>query len=44
MQAKLESYGADSKGGWMWLLDDMLACESAHTLEDYATAIHAVYD
>lgn len=41
---KLAGYGAASVGGWMWLLDDMLACESSYSLEQYAAAIHGVYD
>jgi hypothetical protein len=41
---KLTGYGDASVGGWMWLLDDMLACESSYPLEDYAAAIHSVYD
>jgi hypothetical protein len=27
-------------GGWMWLLDDMLACDGQYPLEDYAAAIN----
>ena len=43
VQSKLEGYGDASVGGWLWLLDDMLACDASYPLENYAAAIHTVY-
>ncbi|MEM7151595.1 MAG: lysyl endopeptidase [Myxococcota bacterium] len=43
VQTRLEGWSGSTVGGWMWLLDDMLACDPAAPLEDYASAIHAVY-
>lgn len=42
--AKLQGWSADIRGGWMWLLDDLLACEEQAPLEDYASAIHAAFE
>ena len=43
VQAKLEGWAGATVGGWMWLLDDMLACDDQYPLEDYAAAIDTVY-
>lgn len=37
--ARMRGWADDISGGWMWLLDDMLACDAMYPLEDYATAI-----
>lgn len=44
VQSKLEAWRDSTVGGWMWLLDDMLACDQTRALEEYADAIHQVYD
>jgi hypothetical protein len=40
---RLEAWRGDIAGGWMWLLDDMLACDASYPLEDYAQAIQGVF-
>ena len=39
VKAKLAPWRAAIAGGWLWLLDDMLACSSTYTLKDYAAAL-----
>lgn len=43
VQTRLEGWSDVTVGGWLWLLDDLLACDAEATLEDYAAAIDAVY-
>ena len=37
---KLAGYKTVISGGWLWLLDDMLACAHTYPVKDYAAAIH----
>ena len=37
---KLARYKPVLSGGWMWLLDDMLACANVYPVKDYAAAIN----
>lgn len=43
VQTRMETWSDTTVGGWMWLLDDLLACEAEYPLEDYAAAIHTAY-
>ena len=40
VRTKMTNWRSGVGGGWMWLLDDMLACDSQYPLEDYAAAIN----
>jgi len=41
VQQKLTGLKSSVSGGWMWLLDDMLACAGQFAVKDYAAAINA---
>ena len=45
---RLSRYRNEIKGGWMWLLDDMIKCTNSkgmeQNLKDYAEAINSVLD
>jgi hypothetical protein len=40
---RLAGWRDDIAGGWMWLLDDMIACDATYPAESYAEAIHGVF-
>ena len=40
VRTKMTNWRSAVGGGWMWLLDDMLACDGQYPLEDYAAAIN----
>jgi len=40
VRTKMTNWRTSVAGGWMWLLDDMLACDGQYPLEGYATAIN----
>jgi hypothetical protein len=40
VRTKMTNWRSSVAGGWMWLLDDMLTCDTQYPLEDYATAIN----
>ncbi|HMI85343.1 MAG TPA: hypothetical protein VK550_14710 [Polyangiaceae bacterium] len=40
VRTKMTNWRSSITGGWMWLLDDMLACDAQYPLEDYAAAIN----
>jgi hypothetical protein len=40
VRTKMTNWRSGIGGGFMWLLDDMLACDSQYPLEDYAAAIN----
>jgi hypothetical protein len=40
VRTKMTNWRNSVGGGWMWLLDDMLACDGQYPLESYATAIN----
>lgn len=43
MTAQFEAWAEDTDGGWVWYVDDLLACEGDYALEDYAGAINSVF-
>jgi hypothetical protein len=40
VRTKMTNWRSSIGGGWMWLLDDMLTCDSQYPLKDYAAAIN----
>jgi len=39
MQSQLKKHAKALSGAWIWLLDDMLKCQQAYSISDYARAI-----
>jgi hypothetical protein len=40
VRSKMTGWANDIGGGWMWLLDDLLACQAPYPIADYAAAIN----